>query len=58
MNDGTPLHQVVWKQEGWPDHVEAAQLLLEFGATMDVPAVAEAARSHGHPEFVEWMEAR
>jgi len=21
MNDGTPLHQIVWKREAWPDHL-------------------------------------
>jgi len=32
VNDGTPLHQIVWKRDGWPDHLKAARLLLEFGA--------------------------
>lgn len=32
MNDGTPLHQVVWKRDGWADHLEAARVLLEGGA--------------------------
>lgn len=32
MNDGTPLHQVVWKREGWPDHIRAVETLLAFGA--------------------------
>jgi ankyrin repeat protein len=32
MNDGTPLHQVVWKREGWPGHLDAARVLLAHGA--------------------------
>lgn len=32
MNDGTPLHQIVWKREGWPDHMRAVETLLAFGA--------------------------
>lgn len=32
MNDGTPLHRVVWKRDGWADHLEAARVLLEGGA--------------------------
>jgi len=32
MNDGTALHQVVWKREGWDDHLDAVRVLLEYGA--------------------------
>jgi uncharacterized protein len=32
MNDGTALHQVVWKREGWDDHPEAVRVLLHYGA--------------------------
>jgi uncharacterized protein len=36
MNDGTPLHQIVWKREGWSAHMEAASILLEHGADPEV----------------------
>jgi ankyrin repeat protein len=36
MNDGTALHQLVWKREAWPDHLEAARVLLEHGADPDL----------------------
>jgi uncharacterized protein len=32
VNDGTPLHQVVWKRDRWPASVEAARTLMAFGA--------------------------
>jgi ankyrin repeat protein len=32
LNDGTPLHQVVWKRAGFPAHLDAARALLAYGA--------------------------
>lgn len=32
MNDGTPLHQAVWKHATWPSHRRAVGLLLGHGA--------------------------
>ena len=29
MNDGTALHQVVWKREGWSDVADAVRVLLQ-----------------------------
>jgi ankyrin repeat protein len=32
LNDGTPLHQVVWKRAAWPAYLEAVSVLLAHGA--------------------------
>jgi len=54
--DYTPLHGAASRGD-----VEMAQLLLDHGADRLAKAangqtIADAARSHGHPAFAEWVE--
>ena len=62
MNDGTPLHQVVWKREAWPDHADAVRVLLEHGADPhlrtridDYSSALEDAEAVGAAELVTLM---
>jgi ankyrin repeat protein len=54
--DYTPLHGAAGRGD-----IEMAKLLLAHGADVnakssDGQTIADAARSHGHPEFAEWIE--
>jgi len=62
MNDGTPLHQVVWKRDGWADHLDAARVLLNAGADPhvktridDFSSALEDAQAAGATALVELL---
>ena len=55
--DYTPLHGAASRGD-----IEMAKLLLAYGADRnakgsDGQSIADVARSHGHPEFAEWLES-
>ena len=55
--DFTPMHGAASRGD-----IEMAKLLMEFGAERnpkgsDGQTAGDAARSHGHPEFAEWIES-
>lgn len=64
LNDGTSLHHVVWKHQGWSAHLDAVRVLLESGADPhlktridDCTSPLEDAEAMGAPELASLLRA-